>query len=74
MNPKPGSGETFTLAKRWLSDCREGHQGCPEPALKFMPRTILKVSRVSGESEYQVLLFFTKDLEAKQPYLALSYY
>lgn len=74
INTRPGSQETFDLARNWLNECLDTHCNCPKPSSHFMPEILLKVSRneASDAAPYEISHYFPTQGTA-EPYLALSY-
>lgn len=60
---------SFELAKRWISDCLNSHDMCPEPGLSALPTRVIDVG--SGDGSEEPKLFLTHG--DKQRYIALSY-
>lgn len=80
INYTPGSTQSFQLARKWLSECKDSHVKCRLHVANFMPKRLVQiVKRLGHESEIasrgnschlEVPLTYSNKPE---PYAALSY-
>ncbi|KAF9226160.1 HET-domain-containing protein [Gyrodon lividus] len=71
MNFDVGSDASYQLAKTWLQECVEEHEGCPKYEQQPLPARVLDVTPIDGSLQHQIRLCVPNGEAAA--YTTLSY-